>query len=234
MPPKRRTTTPRTAGAQRQISTQSTLSFNGKNRVSKPQSSRSAKFKKDPEFTASEVQDVKIDAESDVEELMTPAKVIEEQSKQEANKLEPVDPLDTEIKTEDILGGRAPESDIGAVGGALGSGWIGDEGVRARKIKDTDLKRYWRAKESERKAPRVHQEDLPLHEKILREWDMSGQYGPCIGIARLKRWKRANMLSLNPPIEVLAVLLKEMDAGDGLKGQKAYVDELMSSRFVET
>jgi hypothetical protein len=57
---------------------------------------------------------------------------------------------------------------------------------------------------------------------------------PCIGIVRLKRWKRANMLGLKPPIEVLAVLLKEMDGGDAAKSQRAHVDDLMSSRFVET
>ena len=34
-------------------------------------------------------------------------------------------------------------------------------------------------------------------------------------------------------MEVLAVLLKQMDAGD-TKSQRAHVDELMSSRFVET
>lgn len=43
------------------------------------------------------------------------------------------------------------------------------------------------------------------------------------------------MLGLEPPIEVLAVLLKEMeDNEDGAKVQRAYVDSLMSSRFVET
>lgn len=41
------------------------------------------------------------------------------------------------------------------------------------------------------------------------------------------------MLGLSPPIEVLAVLLKEMDDGE-TKSQRAYVDELMSSRFIET
>lgn len=41
------------------------------------------------------------------------------------------------------------------------------------------------------------------------------------------------MLGLDPPIEVLAVLLKDMDDGNA-KSQRAYVDELMSSRFVET
>lgn len=40
------------------------------------------------------------------------------------------------------------------------------------------------------------------------------------------------MLGLNPPIEVLAVLLNQIDEGD-VKSQRAHVDELMSSRFVE-
>ncbi|KAF2482932.1 DNA polymerase delta, subunit 4-domain-containing protein [Neohortaea acidophila] len=100
----------------------------------------------------------------------------------------------------------------------------------ARKIKDSQIKAYWRAKEQERKAPRVHQQDLTVYEKVLREWDMSGQYGPCIGIARLKRWKRANLLGLKPPVEVLAVLLKQLDEGNE-KAQTAHVDELMTSRF---
>lgn len=56
---------------------------------------------------------------------------------------------------------------------------------------------------------------------------------PCIGIARIKRWKRANMLGLKPPVEILAVLLKEADKGNA-KVQRAHVDELMSSRFIET
>lgn len=56
-------------------------------------------------------------------------------------------------------------------------------------------------------------------------WIVSNHPGqPCIGIARIKRWRRANMLNLNPPIEVLAVLLKDQE---DVK-QRAYVDELMS------
>ena len=54
---------------------------------------------------------------------------------------------------------------------------------------------------------------------------------PCIGIARVKRWKRADGLGLHPPIEVLAVLLKE-DAVKNIKSQRAHLDELMSSRFI--
>ena len=47
----------------------------------------------------------------------------------------------------------------------------------------------------------------------------------------MKRWKRADGLNLHPPIEVLAVLLKE-EAKNNVKSERAYVDELLSSRFI--
>jgi hypothetical protein len=90
----------------------------------------------------------------------------------------------------------------------------------------------------------VHQQSLPLHEKILRHFDLSSQYGPCIGIARLARWRRANNLGLEPPIEVLAVLLREEDGEVGASGKVlkkgrsqgcgkiAYIDELAGGRVV--
>jgi DNA polymerase delta subunit 4 len=47
----------------------------------------------------------------------------------------------------------------------------------------------------------------------------------------MKRWVRADKLGLAPPIEVLAVLLKEEENGNN-KIEMAHVDELMSSKFV--
>lgn len=41
---------------------------------------------------------------------------------------------------------------------------------------------------------------------------------------------RAERLGLHPPIEVLAVLLKEAEKEDEGTSERAYVDELMSSR----
>ncbi|TVY21007.1 DNA polymerase delta subunit 4 [Lachnellula arida] len=105
------------------------------------------------------------------------------------------------------------------------------EEEKARKVSDAQVRRYWRAREAERRAPRVHQGELGVEEKVLRLWDMSSQYGPAIGIARMKRWVRANKLGLNPPIEVLAVLIREEESG-GKGCERAYVDELMSSKFV--
>jgi len=93
-------------------------------------------------------------------------------------------------------------------------------------LTDAEIRRYWEKEEEKRRAPRVHQEGLSVNEKILRHFDLSSQYGPCIGIARLKRWRRANMLNLHPPIEVLAVLLREEEKE--FANEKAYVDELLS------
>ncbi|KAK6225379.1 DNA polymerase delta [Colletotrichum tabaci] len=99
--------------------------------------------------------------------------------------------------------------------------------VRAEKINDAQINKYWRSVEAQRIAPRVHQGDVSLAEKVLRYFDVSSQYGPCIGLQRMKRWQRAERLGLNPPIEVLAVLLKEEEKGNSL--ERAHMDELMSS-----
>ena len=48
---------------------------------------------------------------------------------------------------------------------------------QARRISDAAIKKYWAAKEKQRLAPRVHQGALSLHDKILREFDMSAHYG---------------------------------------------------------
>ncbi|KAI4178051.1 MAG: hypothetical protein LQ348_005704 [Seirophora lacunosa] len=104
---------------------------------------------------------------------------------------------------------------------------------KARKVSEAAVKRYWRAKEGERKAPRVHQQHLSLHEKILRHFDLSSQYGPCVGIPRVRRWKRAQGLGLQPPIEVLAVLVKEREEGEGGVGkERAFMDGLLGGSSV--
>jgi len=49
--------------------------------------------------------------------------------------------------------------------------------AKAAKVSDAQVKDYWQAEEDERTAPRVHQEGLSLHEKILRHFDVSNQFG---------------------------------------------------------
>lgn len=48
---------------------------------------------------------------------------------------------------------------------------------KAQKISERQIASYWKKLESERKAKRVHQEDLSLAEKVLRYFDVSQQYG---------------------------------------------------------
>ncbi|KAH9893821.1 DNA polymerase delta, subunit 4-domain-containing protein [Xylariomycetidae sp. FL2044] len=103
--------------------------------------------------------------------------------------------------------------------------------LRAEKISSKQIDQYWRKLERERIAKRVHQKDLSLAEKVLRYWDVSSQYGPCVGIDRIKRWQRADRLGLNPPVEVLALLMSE--EGKGNKGvERAHMDEILNSTAV--
>ncbi|KAI1644105.1 DNA polymerase delta, subunit 4-domain-containing protein [Daldinia loculata] len=103
--------------------------------------------------------------------------------------------------------------------------------LRAAKVTDRQIDQYWRQLERERITKRVHQEGLTQAEKVLRYWDVSSQYGPCVGITRMKRWKRAEKLGLNPPLEVLAVLQKEESKGTpGI--EKAHMDEILNSTAV--
>jgi len=100
--------------------------------------------------------------------------------------------------------------------------------ARAKIISDKAIEEYWSQIESQRQTARIHNEPLTTGEKVLRYFDVSSQYGPCIGITRQKRWHRAERLGLTPPIEVLAVLLKEEAEGNS-SVQKAHLDDLMSA-----
>ncbi|KAH7156939.1 DNA polymerase delta, subunit 4-domain-containing protein [Dactylonectria macrodidyma] len=103
--------------------------------------------------------------------------------------------------------------------------------LQAEQITDAQIKKYWKGIEDQWKSPRVHQEGLSLQEKVLRYFDVSSQYGPCIGTPRMKRWQRAERLGLNPPVEVLAVLLKEENKG--VKNiNTAHMDEILNSSTV--
>ncbi|KAI5842992.1 DNA polymerase delta, subunit 4-domain-containing protein [Morchella snyderi] len=73
-----------------------------------------------------------------------------------------------------------------------------------------------------RRSQPLHQEDMSLQDKVLRHWDMSSQYGPCIGISRLERWRRAERMGLRPPVLVGVVC-------EGLEGGgRAWLEEALS------
>lgn len=51
------------------------------------------------------------------------------------------------------------------------------EEEEASKITEAQIKKYWREKESKRMVKRMHQEDVSIHERVLREFDISSHYG---------------------------------------------------------
>ncbi|PQE07692.1 dna polymerase delta subunit 4 protein [Rutstroemia sp. NJR-2017a BVV2] len=51
------------------------------------------------------------------------------------------------------------------------------EEILASKITDAKIKQYWQGREQLRLAPRVHQKELSVAERVLREWDCMTQFG---------------------------------------------------------
>jgi DNA polymerase delta subunit 4 len=49
--------------------------------------------------------------------------------------------------------------------------------LKAEKISDAQINKYWKAIEKERVAPRVHQQDLTVSEKVLRYFDVNSRFG---------------------------------------------------------
>lgn len=52
-------------------------------------------------------------------------------------------------------------------------------------------------------------------------------------MTRLKRWQRAERLGLNPPIEVLAVLVKEENRNND-EVETAHIDRIMNATALFT
>ncbi|KAJ7228227.1 DNA polymerase delta, subunit 4-domain-containing protein [Mycena pura] len=61
----------------------------------------------------------------------------------------------------------------------------------------------------------VHAEGQDQFHEILRVFDLSYEFGPCVGVTRLERWMRAQALGLSPPNEVRDML-------DSRQGAEAY------------
>ncbi|CAN4107133.1 unnamed protein product [Withania somnifera] len=49
-------------------------------------------------------------------------------------------------------------------------------------------------------------DDYDEKEELLRQFDTSMAYGPCLGLSRVDRWERAKTLGLNPPRDVEPIL----------------------------
>lgn len=66
----------------------------------------------------------------------------------------------------------------------------------------------WARSKNEHLKP-IHAEEQDKFDYILRVFDNSHEYGPCVGIPRLQRWERAQAMGLNPPPEIRDILLTQ-------------------------
>ncbi|KAI5452767.1 hypothetical protein NCC49_000513 [Naganishia albida] len=93
---------------------------------------------------------------------------------------------------------------VGAKGKASkGKGGLDPNDKRWSKV----YKESWKAMGGDHIAP-IHttpQTHTKIHH-ILRVFDLSPQYGPCVGISRLARWERAKAWGLEPPEEIREIL----------------------------
>jgi len=69
----------------------------------------------------------------------------------------------------------------------------------------------------------VHPENQSTVHTILRNFDLSPRYGPCVGMTRMERYQRAEKMGLKPPIEVLQILETE-------DGQREWNTDLFSQK----
>ncbi|KJA23482.1 hypothetical protein HYPSUDRAFT_54228 [Hypholoma sublateritium FD-334 SS-4] len=81
------------------------------------------------------------------------------------------------------------------------------ESLPELKVKDPRWKKYHtEIKKKTGDMPPIHGEAQNKIHEILRIFDTSYEYGPCVGVSRLERWNRAKALGLNPPKEVGDIL----------------------------
>ncbi|KAI0685607.1 DNA polymerase delta, subunit 4-domain-containing protein [Cytidiella melzeri] len=71
----------------------------------------------------------------------------------------------------------------------------------------------------------IHAEGQQKEQHILRVFDLSYEYGPCIGMTRLQRWERAEAMGLKPPFAVKEILLDDQAKESRTLGECVFFDE---------
>ncbi|KAI1786982.1 DNA polymerase delta, subunit 4-domain-containing protein [Ganoderma leucocontextum] len=87
-------------------------------------------------------------------------------------------------------------------------------------------KLYGAAREKMNHLEPVHANGQSMVHHILRVFDLSYEYGPCVGVSRLDRWDRAHALGLNPPPEVKEILLTKEGYTDDQFSQSVFYGEV--------
>ncbi|CAG5130059.1 unnamed protein product [Candidula unifasciata] len=94
---------------------------------------------------------------------------------------------------------------------------------RAFRQRKRNPRPYSKAKPTTAKTPLVSEAEKELG--ILKKFDLTLEFGPCIGITRLERWERAEKHGLNPPTEVKIIISKHSSS-------EAYTDCLWSDYII--
>ncbi|KAF8997915.1 DNA polymerase delta, subunit 4-domain-containing protein, partial [Cyathus striatus] len=87
-------------------------------------------------------------------------------------------------------------------------------------------KQYALAREQLNGLQPVHGENENRVHEILRIFDLSYQYGPCVGVTRLERWERAYALGLDPPSEIKEILSTRQGVEEAQYSQCVFYDEV--------
>jgi len=85
-------------------------------------------------------------------------------------------------------------------------------GKSTQHKKQVDSKKDQDVKKTRSSTDKKGDEQLSSDIEVLRDFDLQLDYGPCIGIARLERWDRAEKFGLNPPMQVRKII--EMNLND--------------------
>ena len=57
------------------------------------------------------------------------------------------------------------------------------------------------------------EDEIAAAKELLRQFDMSFKYGPCVGISRTIRWERAHKFGLEPPQKIKEMLSDVITSG---------------------
>ncbi|KAH9893592.1 DNA polymerase delta, subunit 4-domain-containing protein [Cubamyces lactineus] len=85
---------------------------------------------------------------------------------------------------------------------------------------------YGAAREKMGNIEPVHAQGQSMVNHILRVFDLSYEYGPCVGVSRLDRWERAHALGLDPPLEVKEILLTKEGHSEERYAQSVFYGEV--------
>ncbi|GAO49521.1 hypothetical protein SAICODRAFT_8353 [Saitoella complicata NRRL Y-17804] len=176
MPPRRSTTSPALKRTPSSTPRQGKISFTNGGKVTKPAANTSKPKKRAATIGSTKTTAIDVEGEDAPSQTATPP---------------PSSPV------------REVEKKLKAVKGKKKEG--GEEETRLNP-KDRVYAQLANEIDAQRIHPQIHAQHLTSIDKILRNFDLTYKYGPCVGITRLQRFERAEKMGLEPPSEVGRIL----------------------------